>query len=182
MRSACVSALIYSWAESSNDSNKVSLAIQEAAAKEFGIKEAAGWKVPAAVKTEFDKNGAVYRDFLRSQYQATQQSLKDAGIKPDDKVLLTRGTSQDLGGAKKGDEIQVQLRPLSSFTTNSATSALFAETSAASYATTGYQIQASVQAKDILSTPATGAGCFTEKEVVILGGVTNAIVKNTYAF
>jgi hypothetical protein len=100
LREDAVSNLVQTWAQSSNDHNPYSLAIQESAAKEFGLTNTAPWdteeqttfqdwvvsnpeaKVPldSAVQKDLDKNGDMYQAFLRAQYDNTQQFFKDNGI------------------------------------------------------------------------------------------------------
>jgi hypothetical protein len=173
VREACVSTLVGQWARTSNDSESTALAMQQAAAEEFGIKGHAGWTEASesslrGAQENFGEHGEVYKDFFRAQYEATQAEFVKQGIGPDDTLLLYRGLENtDL--PPTGTTFDAQLRPLNSYSTDPLVARRFADSNESCFAT-------EVQAKDILSMPATGNGCLNEREMVVLGGVKESTV------
>jgi hypothetical protein len=166
MREAGVSSLVNQWAQTSNDSNDQSLAMQQAAKDEFKLEGTADWGEGDTSGEEYGKNGAMYRGFLRAQYDETQQFLKKnnmneltiwRGIKgsPDDNMAEV-----DEDGANKGDAIPYYMRPLSSWACESDTPRGFGDTI----------LKATIPANRVLSCSLTGNGCLGEHEVVPLGG------------
>lgn len=166
IREGGVSSLISLWAGSSNDSSDKSLAIQDAAIAEFGLKNTSEWteyRNPDSVKEEFDKNGDMYRAFLRSQYNVTQKDLAARGVTT---VMLERGVKDDPetnDAEDNGDgTATVKMRPLSSWSVNP-------DTAENSFGSGGTTYRAEFPANRILSTTLTGFGCLGESEVVPLG-------------
>jgi SPP1 gp7 family putative phage head morphogenesis protein len=187
---AGTSTLIGRWAGTANDQDARSLAMQETAAKEFGIKGAAGWdlsggpsglsaegraeratEMRSSIDADLKTNEPLYRDFLRAQYDDTQKMFRDAGItkvelsrgfdiRPPDRGLHDIGFTDPPSWAKNGDRTEVPLRPLSSFAYVAAKANNFGN----------WRFDAYVPISRILSTPRTGFGCLREKEVVVLGG------------
>jgi hypothetical protein len=107
LREDGVSNLVQQWAQTSNDGNATSLAMQESAAKEFGLTKTAGWvnnqgeskagshdpfawatPLDEQVQNNLDKNGSMYQAFFRAQYDSTQAFFKANNI---DAVPLFRG-------------------------------------------------------------------------------------------
>ena len=167
-----VSTLMREWQNASNDSSETSLSMQKAAAEEFGIKNYSGWSdckdyVLTGTEKRFSDHGEVYKDFLRTQYDATQAEFAKQGFNPNDTFLLYRGV--DLALPNVGEKFDAQLRPLSSYSTDPLVARKFADSNESCFAT-------EVQVKDILSTPATGIGCLNEREMVVLGGVKESTV------
>lgn len=188
VREAGVAGMVHQWAVSSNDTDPKSLAIQVSAVKEFGLTDTAPWIESSSdpnaqsdqehfVGEELEKNGAMYQAFLRSQYDATQKALSDAGIT---EVTVHRGTetttddekafaaSHEAGTA----QVDITSRPLSSWSTSRDTAVSFAPPDQSQYGgdAGGVIYDAVVPADRILSTPVTGNGCLSEHEVVVLGG------------
>lgn len=179
LRQANVSLLVSGWAGTSNDSSVQSLAMQDSAIKEFGLKDTQGWKtiVSDSVKTELDKNGDMYQAFLRAQYDSTQQFFKEnkitdvtayrgfdfTGTSDDNLPDWAKGPmSSDSAYHGKGD---IPLRPLSSFSYSWTTAHPFA-----GYGGNGLLISGKIPVARILSTAVTGLGCLGERELVVLGG------------
>ena len=159
LRETVVNGLIQTWASTSNDSNPRSLAVQHAAEIEFGLKDTHGWsKAVAASKKEYTQNGALYREFLRVMYENTQEWAKANGIT---KVRLRRGSNNVPANVPKGATHVAQYRPLSSFSSAQQTAAGFGS---------GYVVDADVPIEWIIGNAATGFGCRSEYEWVILGG------------
>jgi len=173
LRTQATTGLLSAWAGTSNDSNEHSLAMQDAAAKEFGIKDPLTWGKAqgvsdltlAARDQLISDHGAVYQDFLRTQYDQTQKALADQGLKPTDSVTLYRGIV-DVKLPPEGQVYEVATRPLSSWSTTTAT--------ADGFSTDGNIVAAQVPVKDILSTGASGFGTWYEQEVVVMGGSQTA--------
>lgn len=91
LREEAVSKLLGRWAGTSNNNSVQSLAMQNAAIKEFNLTGTATWSDPEntdemnqdmadAVENETAKNGDMYQAFLRAQYDNTQQFFKDNNI------------------------------------------------------------------------------------------------------
>ena len=90
-RKSAINSVVSGWAKSSNDNDPNSLALQDMAQAEFGL-DADGWANDIQVGTDavIEKNGSFYRDVLRAQYNATQESFATAGIT---EVTLHRGVT-----------------------------------------------------------------------------------------
>jgi len=166
VREAATSTLINQWAQTSNDENPCSLAMQEAAAEQFGLDNAAEWsgmisEVKTATDAAYEANGEVYRAFLQAQYDNTQSQLKAAGI---DSITVYRGSN-----LAPDDGAEVYTRPMSSWSTSFKTALDF--TAGADSSTL---FRATINADQILSTAGTGFGCLNEFEVVTLGGLVDA--------
>lgn len=162
IREEAVAILITRWAVTSNDTDPKSLAMQEAAQDEFGLKGTAGWNqtdlsndTRAKTDDDYAKNGDLYRAFLRAQYESTQEYLAKNGVK---ELGLYRGV--------KGitPEQATQLRPLSAWSYSLSEAQNFAWGGGA-----GLLLAAMVPADRVLSCARTGIGCLNEKEVVVLG-------------
>jgi hypothetical protein len=195
-REAAVATLVSAWAGTSNDSNALSLAIQSAAEKEFGLQDSMRWgsvvspDLNSALSSYLaDKAGllsqgnnqAVAQEFVRAQYTDTQQMLKDQGVAT---VLLYRaqgddpadlGTTQNVptGPNDKGittqahDIIQTaQMRPISSWSTS-------LDVAIGSFGSPyGSLLTAQIPASQIMSTARTGVGCLNEHEMTVIGNVS----------
>lgn len=169
IREYLAASLVGTWAGSSNDSNEKSLALQQVAEKQFGIENAAGWDMSdrLSLDTEMlvDEHGAVLSSFLQSQYDATQEFLS---TNKTEEVTLYRGTDSGIGGVIPiGDNQEISMRPLSSFSTVYSDAQEFGNR----------VIVASFPAERIFSIPITGLGCLLENEVVVLGGTISANIK-----
>ena len=184
IRQQAVANLIHNWAESANDTNPKSLAIQAAADQQFGLHHSAEWggdtsegplnaTDEAAMAEKVDgllqQNGGVYRDFLQTQYEATQAMFDQHGITSVD---LYRGATDTTGLQEQhGQRVDIQTRPLSSWSTNFETAAEFAEAGPYSLGGPGSMVlMARIPTSQILSTPYTGIGCLNEREMVVIGG------------
>jgi len=168
------SALVSLWAIGSNETTK-NLAIQKAAAEEFGLKETAEWQGEDGDKVddEYSKNGDLYRAFLRAQYDETQDYLAKNGIT---QVPLYRGMEffedefNEITGA--GGFPEIATRPLSSFSYDSIVAQKFAD---GTFSTQGSDYKGMVlsgvaPASRVFSCAETGLGCYSEREIVLLGG------------
>ena len=196
--------LVDTWATTSGDSNLKALLIQEAARQEFGLTDVRMkdllaiaqendalnyyddphlWTTAQYVRyttTLESREFGGYRAFVRAQYDETQAMLEKHGIT---EVLLYRGGSVPEGTIPGGlpeehedcwaaGRVRLQQNPLTSWSTDSAAASMFVDSfipnrEAAMFA-------AVIPAERILATPATGNGCLTEAEAVILGGETEA--------
>jgi len=172
LREMLSSSLIQNWAQTSNDANVKSLAIQDVAETKFGVENATPW--PNGYQNQMDevveKHGATLEAFLGAQYSATQAFLEKNEVT---EVTLFRG--MNVGAVSPtdstpripiGDNVEVAMRPLSSWTTR--------EDTANGFGT--HIFTSTLPAERIFSLPTTGFGCRLEDEVVVLGGVTNASV------
>ena len=173
-----VNRIIGQWAQSSNDSLRLSLAIQQVVAREFGLTEHAPASVIAYANKSADEqakelsdpksaSGKLLAAVIRQQYANTQAYFEAKGIK---ELTLHRGFDDDL--AQVGEQ-EVMLRPLSSFSASN----YIAQRFASSEIESGKVMIVKVPVSQIFSTPFTGIGCLTEEEFVILGKPTTASVE-----
>lgn len=174
LRKACVGRLVKNWASTSNDSNKVSLAMQMAAKKEFALVDAEEWTgsdwEPDKVDALFAKHGSVYQRFLRVQYNNTQSFLKEHNIED---VSVFRGRKEKF---PQGSNQRITMRPISSWSYGMTSAKQFAGVSGDG-GWYGTVFHTTVPRRNILSLPTTGIGCFAETEVVLIGEpVTGSIL------
>lgn len=179
LKEATLRVLVASWAVSSNDSNPLSLAIQDVAQKMFKIDWAVGWDDDVAKRnfrpsTEF-ADDKVLKSFVKAQYDATQKYLAAKGIK---KVTLYRGMqgliTNDYGDGSEIETAEILLRPLSAWSTHVLEADAFAGRGNGG---DGVVIKATIPAQDIFSIPLTGFGCLDEYEVVIKSGAVDGIIR-----
>jgi hypothetical protein len=175
-----VASIIGQWAVCSGDSDIRSVAIQMAAQKEFGLDDASVSHLGqdahyfAGMETWQNTEIPAMQAVLRAQYNDTQSYLKEQGVT---EVSAWRGSkllSADVnaaGGA--GDlrihDVSLDLQPISSFSASAKSAERFsgATESGTHLATVSW---ARIPADRILSTPATGFGCYDEDEITVLGG------------
>jgi hypothetical protein len=193
---AVASTLIGGWAGSSNDSSPQALAMQDAAARVFGLGEnVAGWDMSENVAEGRDyyteHHGPLFESFLRAQYDNTQEMLEEEGVGT---VSLYRGVK--LGYSESGESIgdtggtdyetdlsaAVDSRLAAGETEGQFPDQLVelrplssfasAQGSAAAFEgdETGALFTAAVPHERILGTYGTGFGCLGENEVVVIGG------------
>ncbi len=187
-RQAACSALISRWANTSNDSSAESLAMQSAAAKEFGLEE--NQILPMSdvtsknTKEFLAQNGPALQDFLRAQYNDTQQMLKDQNVAS---ITLYRGQRGFPESTTEHTDVTPftttthqdtsLMRPISSWSSSY-------DTAAGSFAgdseTGGVIMTAQVPASQIMSCARTGFGCLNEHEFTVLGNVNNVEVTSDY--
>jgi hypothetical protein len=175
-----IHALVGEWAATSGDSSPIALAMQEAAVEEFGLTDIRASGPPADMPPgilgdyhrHLKEDLPAYRAFLRAQYDETQDFLQQSGIK---EVLVWRGGGLPVGatipeGSKDAfGEASLVMHPMTSWSTSVWTAEQFMGT------TSGNDVAPTlfatvIPADRILSTPATGYGCYREREVVVLGG------------
>ena len=168
---ALVRRLVSAWAGSSGDHSQISAYMQHMVADVFGmqsgdlsmghvqsrsgaqsnITQALG--VPGYPVKDLD---AGLKDFVRAQYDNTQEFLKQRGIK---EVYVARGMK--IGSSKgKAEEINLKLQPASSFSHSHYT--------ASSFAGDGTVYMVKVPAAQVLGSYRTGYGCTNEQEVTLL--------------
>jgi len=191
LREKGVSSLVQVWAGTSNDRSAISLALQDAATREFGLEETQGWdstnylalsggpaKTLADDVTKMtEEKGPLFQAFLRAQYENTQRMFAEHGIT---RVPLYRGFQFNNSTAQagstppprppwaiRGTVQDLTLRPLSSFSSTPGIARRFA---GVQYNKNSVVIAGIVPVSQILSTSVTGLGCLNEKEVVVLGG------------
>ncbi|WP_254877118.1 NUDIX domain-containing protein [Verrucosispora sp. NA02020] len=168
-----VSELMSSWSYGSNNNVRV-LALQEAAKEEFGLTEVLEWRMDSktrnAVALELDYNRDALRDFLRTQYEMTQETLASRNIT---EVLVYRALTWQEGAARPswsglsvGDTFEARQRPLASWAADRQIVADWLEKRG------GHAVILVDRkpARDVLSIPATGMGYFAQKELVTLPG------------
>ena len=164
------------WASCSGDSAAYSVAMQLAAQDEFGLTDAPsdhfGQEYPPSVdnaKAIYGQHGVGLRAFLRAMYQSTQDWLQNAGI---DSAPVFRGTGGTKGTPKAGELTEVQLQPMSSFS-SSPGMALWFTPNARGHK--GAVLYTSVPRERIIGTCQTGYGCREETELVLLGGTAEML-------
>ncbi len=180
-RKTAAGALVSNWAATSNDHSDVALAIQMAAREEFNLTAAASWPQSASrgsngmeidpsspqgilnrkVQKRYEQDGAVYRDFVRTQYDLTQEMFNRRGIT---EVTVYRGFNdkETMESRKLGDPkiSSINTRPLSSWSLDPNTAMEFAEEQ------NGLVVKSVIRTDQILATPVTGVGCWAESEIV----------------
>jgi len=180
-RKTAAGALVSNWAATSNDRSDVALAIQMAAREEFNLTAAASWPQSASrgsngmeidpsspqgilnrkVQKRYEQDGAVYRDFVRTQYDLTQEMFNRRGIT---EVTVYRGFNdkETMESRKLGDPkiSSINTRPLSSWSLDPNTAMEFAEEQ------NGLVVKSVIRTDQILATPVTGVGCWAESEIV----------------
>lgn len=190
VRAAMAAGYIASWAGSSSDADPEALALQMAAAHEFGVPSDVrnyytgaspdDWHAAAASKALSDAQGYLahnedgYRALLGANYDATQQALAAAGVS---EVTVTRGMSTAPPEVPRTESPVLNIpvpdwgpdrtwtgvvtsNPLSSWTTDRSVARGFGD----------YHLSTTVPASQVFSTPATGLGCSPESEIVLIGG------------
>ena len=160
--SGAAARAVHAWAMTSDSGYPLSIAMQIAAQREFGLSSAvtkhfSPTAIAVAQSQWLDKHEKGMRKFLRAQHDETQEYFRGLDVK---EVLLWRGTTQKAPTTGKS---VVPLQPLSSFTTASGSTQGFTGSD-------GRVIAARVPVARILSTPRTGFGCLGESEMVVLGG------------
>lgn len=165
------STLIRAWCGSSSQSG-LSVAMQLAAQEEFGLGDRAWTKYQGEnhdeAKDILAQNGPAIRAALRAQYELTQEKLAAAGL---EHVVVCRGSYQASGQHKfEADGIphkqQIQLQPLSSFTSDPDIAVKFSRFNEVEGLITGGVVHRS----RIFSYCQTGLGTQWETEFVVLGG------------
>jgi len=171
--------LVDQWATTSGDTDPKAVAMQIAANELFGEGKI------GHLTDKFDTNmRALDREtefnpgrkaFLQAQYDATQDYLKKNNIK---EVIVYRGYEGKRSKLEGGNDVEVNLQPLSSFSISPIVANSFAMGNHAGYPTSQHPsvIASIVPAKKIFALPNTGIGCTSEKEVVVLGGKMKATV------
>jgi hypothetical protein len=170
LQTTIVNSMVKLWAQTSNDNNPRSLAMQLAAQDEFGLKDTYPWPadptLQANVDEEYSKHGDFHRSFLRAMHNNTQDWAKANGITH---LRLRRGVKSPPPGTHSGygagapgvgTEMQVQLRPMSSFSSSMTIAKRFGF----------YRMESVVPVEWVIGTAATGFGCHGEYEWVVLGG------------
>jgi hypothetical protein len=167
VREHCANTLIKQWATTSNDSNSVSLALQEAARVEFQLNDASQWQMDSLlrmrVNEEVNRGSKVHRDFIRAQYEETQSMFSRRGIS---EVVVYRGieTPNRIEDDGQVTSAKVRTRPMSSWSTRASVAESFAEGGRG-----GIVMRTTIPVEKILSTPLTGVGCRSEAEIVSIG-------------
>jgi len=188
-----VADFVHRWAESSNDNDMRSLAIQQDAAKEFGIpisaftqekinimnvqKRNLAIKDPTTGKVTYPEkltplmDSSTQRTLLRAMYNRTQAELKSRGVT---EVRTFRG----VGSA---EPVKIKVGKSVSFDTNTLSSWSLSEKTAQQFSKgrtkNGIVISSIIPVNRILSLPMSGFGCLREDELVILGGANDIGVR-----
>jgi len=178
--------LVDQWAGTSGDTDPKAIAMQIAAQKLFGTGEMGHLvgsidgkidlnRIDPHVEYELKFNPG-RKAFLQAQYDATQDYLKKNNIK---EMILYRGHEGKRSKLDGGNDVEVNLQPLSSFSMDVKVAVRFAVSAdkmQLQFTATPSVIAAVVPAKKIFALPNTGIGCTGEKEVVVLGGKTKSTV------
>lgn len=173
VRQISVSEVMGAWSYGSNNNVRV-LAIQEATKEEFGLTEAMDWRMDPkdrkAVQLELLYNRDALKDFVRTQYEMTQELLQERGIT---EVIGYRAMTWPEGaprpewaGMEVGESFEARHRPLASWSADRQIVADWLETRGGP----GVILVDRTPAGDVLSVPATGMGYFGQKEWVTLPG------------
>ncbi|MFI7134122.1 glycosyltransferase [Nonomuraea sp. NPDC050153] len=173
VRRIAVSELFAAWAHRNANSNARVLALQEVVQEEFGLTEAISWpmdgKTRSAVDMELLYNRDTLREFVRAQYETTQEELARRGIH---EVIAYRGMAWPEGGhsawdaLRPGDMVEMRSRPLASWSADRKVVMDWLD----SLDGRGVLLVDRKPAQDIISTPLTGMGFFGQREFVSLPG------------
>ncbi|WP_433513723.1 hypothetical protein ACQP2T_60940 [Nonomuraea sp. CA-143628] len=181
-RRNAVGSLVAAWAQ--NSASPRSLAVQLVARDMFGLERTTlddvnDYRLEMA-KDILERQRPFVEAFVRAQYEATQQWLRDAGVTH---VHVLRGMVWDVrdGGVpawarpERGPdayEEDVPLRPLSSFTLSPFTAQDFVgeEGDPDWRHEHGVVIDGTIPAERVFALPRSGIGCLNEWEAVVLGG------------
>jgi len=200
-RESMCSAIIGQWAETSADHVPAAVAMQMVAASEFRLSGAKfdhlPWEAREKAREQYGQHKEAMGQFLRAQYEQTQEFLADAGI---ESVTVYRGmvlrpqiidreTYKPIGPNEDYDNMRAVLvpdepaPPYKQWSKSATTELSMQPMSSASYllgeATVfgnpgsgglGIIAAAEIPAERILSTPLTGTGCLSEAEIIVLGG------------
>jgi hypothetical protein len=167
-QSAIVRMLIAQWAHSAADDHSLSLALQEAARREFDLPD---WHKPNISSGRQEDVDSLLKDyepilraFIRAQHQATVAQLRADGVKT---VKVVRGTSQDIDSGRH----IIRLNPMSSFTVSTDTAWEFAH-GIEGGGTGEYPrvVAIEVPVDKVIGMPGTGVGALHEFELVLMGG------------
>lgn len=158
-----VALLVNKWAFTSGDHDSLSVAMQKAAADEFGLPDQRGlFDLTSEWKSVYAEHGVGLRAFVRAQYQVTQSELSRLGVK---NVVLFRGLAWDsaIEMADGNGWSDLAQQPLSSYTWRYETARDFSRVS-------DYRgfVALQVPAERIFSTPRTGFGSLSEGELVVM--------------
>ncbi|MGN9842471.1 hypothetical protein ACTMTI_30540 [Nonomuraea sp. H19] len=184
-RESMVAAMINAWAF--NSASPRSLAIQVVAREQFGLERTTMDGVePHRLEMAgeiLDKQRPFVEAFVRGQYDATQEWLREAGVTH---LHVLRGMVWDATDTEEGVpawadrdrgpdayEADVPLRPLSSFTLSPFTAQEFVGQEGDAFEWIhehGVVIDGTVPAERVFALPRTGIGCLDEWEAVLLGG------------
>ena len=161
---------VRAWAESSSDDNKLSLALQAAAAQVFGLDDRGLTDKYWEQSNVSDLLLGYAADFVRAVYEETQERLQELGVET---VRVYRGMTLDDPDAFYMEERNAEvmpMRPLSSWSLNPSTASTFSMGSEdMNFEYMGVVLAAEVPRERIFSTCITGIGCLSETELVVLG-------------
>jgi hypothetical protein len=172
---ADINRIIRTWADTSNDHNPLSLAVQKTIGKVFKGAKLSTWQkglvervTPAEIQKMLNKFDFAMEDVLYTMYMDTQEFL-DKAI-DEETVTLFRGVKlKDITEKERikliqaflnGEEIVLESNALESFS--------FDVYTASSFADGDLIIAVNVPKNMILSTPQSGFGCSDEYECVVI--------------
>jgi hypothetical protein len=182
-----------SWAETSGDSQIPALAIQSAAAINFGadnewenLKELAGTVSGSRAdlgEARYYEAADLHDAVVQAWSSNTAAYLADNNVAPNDTVTLYRGVGEGAlpeGTTASAEPVAITMNPLSSWTTSLDTAVGFAITNSEESPESGAVMQGTFQASDIIGLPFTGPGCLNENEVVVVGHPTTVTLNPGY--
>ncbi|MEV2278309.1 glycosyltransferase family 4 protein [Nocardiopsis sp. NPDC049922] len=173
VRQIAVSEVMGAWAYGSNN-NARALALQEAAKEEFDLPRVLDWNPDAETRKKVDiellYSRTALRDFVRTQYEMTQEILAERGVS---ELIGYRTLTWQEGAPQPewadlnvGASFQPLRRPLESWSADRQVAATWLETRGGS----GVILVDRMPAQDVLSVPLTGMGYLEQKEWVALPG------------
>lgn len=168
---ACA-VIVQTWAATSSNERPLSLAVQLAAEKQFGLNEWSTFRTRSAwpeATALYEKHKEGLSAFLSAQYELTQEYFAKKGI--SDLFLFrgmrhSKGLDQLLASTRESliGTHSIDLQPLSSFSADIEVSKGFTNSFA------GTLLLGSIPVERIFSICRTGFGCLNEVEAVILSG------------
>jgi len=175
-----VNKVIHGWAQTSNDESPSALSMQEAVSDTFGV-PLSKWQEGSIAEIGGHTRGHISREaeerFINAMYANTQDELDKAGYGFGSKITLYRGIMIEGGGdtRRTGDVSNYMGNAMESWSISQSIADLFA-ISDPKMGVKGVVVSMEVPIENILGTAATGFGCLTEGEFVILGSMGDSQV------
>jgi len=159
-----VNRVVGEWAKTSNDMSRQAISLQEAVTEEFDVKLSKWQENSIRSKSFMERKDE--RKLLRAMYNNTQTELRKAGYKTGDTVTLYRGYVGDNTATtpNRGTDVDYKGNAMESWSVLAGVAYNFGYDD--KY---GRVLSMKVPIDNIISTAATGLGCLTEGEFVILG-------------
>ena len=160
-----VNSVMGKWAHTSNDMSREAISLQEAVTEEFDTK-LSNWQEGNRMRSKGFMGREDERKLLRAMYNDTQTELRKAGYKTGDTITLYRGYigDADTPVPDRATNTNYKGNAMESWSVLAGIAHDFGRD-----VTHGRVLAMKVPIENIISTAATGLGCLSEGEFVILG-------------